>query len=186
MNWLAIARDAAVSSSADCRTDTVGEGIGREKSSSTTARLAFAATGPAMLSANAIPAIVAPNLAIFRPLPIDYPFDSIGLERNPGFEAGELMGSWYMDERRDFLSWVSRRGLPLLARGARARRQGSDRELCQHRRARRHRAGAARRAAAVACVFYRTIRLLRTRVWKICRCVSVKTSARESIECVKQ
>lgn len=48
----------------------------------------------------------------------DFTFDSIGLEHNPGLEAGELMRSWYADERRDFLSWVSRRGAPPLARAA--------------------------------------------------------------------
>ena len=48
----------------------------------------------------------------------DYPFDTIGLEHNPGLEAGELMRSWYAEERRDFLSWVSRRGSPPLARAA--------------------------------------------------------------------
>ena len=50
----------------------------------------------------------------------DYPFDTIGLEHNPGLEAGELMRSWYIDQRRDFLSWVSRRGPPPLARAARS------------------------------------------------------------------
>lgn len=49
----------------------------------------------------------------------DYPFDNIGLEHNPGLEAGELMRSWYVEERRDFLSWVSRRGSPPLASAAR-------------------------------------------------------------------
>lgn len=48
----------------------------------------------------------------------DYPFDTIGLEHNPGLHAGELMRSWYADQRRDFLSWVSRRGPPPLARAA--------------------------------------------------------------------
>jgi hypothetical protein len=47
-----------------------------------------------------------------------FPFDSIGLEHNPGLEAGELMRSWYASERRDFLSWISRRGPPPLARAA--------------------------------------------------------------------
>ena len=46
----------------------------------------------------------------------DYPLDNIGLEHNPGREAAELMRSWYADERRDFLSWVSRRAPPPLAR----------------------------------------------------------------------
>lgn len=48
----------------------------------------------------------------------DYPFDSKGLEHNPGLEAAELMRSWYADERHQFLSWVSRRGPPPLARAA--------------------------------------------------------------------
>ncbi len=45
----------------------------------------------------------------------DYPFETIGLEHNPGLEAAELMRSWYAEERRDFLSWVSRKGPPPLA-----------------------------------------------------------------------
>ncbi|MCP5388125.1 MAG: hypothetical protein H6916_15130 [Novosphingobium sp.] len=45
----------------------------------------------------------------------DYSFENMGLEHNPGLDAGELMRSWYADERRDFLSWVSRRGPPPLA-----------------------------------------------------------------------
>ena len=48
----------------------------------------------------------------------DFAFENTGLEHNPGLEAGELMRSWYADERRDFLSWVSRRGPPPLARAA--------------------------------------------------------------------
>lgn len=48
----------------------------------------------------------------------DFTFENIGLEHNPGVEASELMRSWYADERRDFLSWVSRRGPPPLARAA--------------------------------------------------------------------
>ena len=48
----------------------------------------------------------------------DYPFENIGLEHNPGLETAELMRSWYAEERRDFLSWVSRRGPPPLARAA--------------------------------------------------------------------
>ena len=48
----------------------------------------------------------------------DYPFETIGLEHNPGLEAAELMRSWYADERHQFLSWVSRRGPPPLARAA--------------------------------------------------------------------
>ena len=49
----------------------------------------------------------------------DFAFESIGLEHNPGLDAGELMRSWYAEERRDFLSWVSRRGPPPLDRAAR-------------------------------------------------------------------
>ena len=48
----------------------------------------------------------------------DFAFENTGLEHNPGLEAGELMRSWYADERRDFLSWVSRCGPPPLARAA--------------------------------------------------------------------
>lgn len=48
----------------------------------------------------------------------DYPFDNLGIEHNPGLEADELMRSWYSDERRQFLSWISRRGHPPLARAA--------------------------------------------------------------------
>ena len=50
----------------------------------------------------------------------DFPFDGMGLEHNPGIEAAELMRSWYADERRDFLSWVARKGAPPLAGAARA------------------------------------------------------------------
>lgn len=48
----------------------------------------------------------------------DYPFDNIGLEHNPGLEVGELMRSWHAAERHQFLSWISRRGPPPLARAA--------------------------------------------------------------------
>jgi hypothetical protein len=48
----------------------------------------------------------------------DYPFDNIGIEHNPGLEAQELVRSWYSDERRHFLSWISRRAPPPLARAA--------------------------------------------------------------------
>lgn len=48
----------------------------------------------------------------------DFPFENMGLEHNPGLHAGELMRSWQAEERRDFLSWVSRRGPPPLARAA--------------------------------------------------------------------
>jgi hypothetical protein len=40
----------------------------------------------------------------------DYPFDNLGIEHNPGLEADELVRSWYSEERRQFLSWISRRG----------------------------------------------------------------------------
>lgn len=49
----------------------------------------------------------------------DYPFENLGLEHNPGLEASELVRSWYSEERRQFLSWLSRRALPPLARAAR-------------------------------------------------------------------
>ncbi len=49
----------------------------------------------------------------------DFLFENRGLEHNPGLDAGELMRSWYAEERRDFLSWVSRRGPPPLAHAAR-------------------------------------------------------------------
>ena len=48
----------------------------------------------------------------------DFAFENIGLEHDPGLEAAELMRSWYSEERRDLLSWVSRRGPPPLARAA--------------------------------------------------------------------
>jgi hypothetical protein len=48
----------------------------------------------------------------------DYPFDNIGIEHNPGLEADELVRSWYSEERRQFLSWISRRGHPPLAHAA--------------------------------------------------------------------
>lgn len=48
----------------------------------------------------------------------DYPFDNLGIEHNPGLEADELMRSWYSEERRQFLSWISRRGPPPLAHAA--------------------------------------------------------------------
>mgnify|MGYP003385497298 CR=1 FL=1 len=47
-----------------------------------------------------------------------FPFENMGLEHNPGMDAGELMRSWYAEERRDFLSWVNRRGPPPLAHAA--------------------------------------------------------------------
>jgi DNA-binding transcriptional ArsR family regulator len=48
----------------------------------------------------------------------DYPFDNLGIEHNPGLEADVLLRSWYSEERRQFLSWVSRRGHPPLAHAA--------------------------------------------------------------------
>ena len=48
----------------------------------------------------------------------DFAFDTSGLEHNPGLDAAELMRSWYAEERRDLLSWVSRRGSHSLARAA--------------------------------------------------------------------
>ena len=48
----------------------------------------------------------------------DYPFENIGLEHDPGLETAELMRSWHASERHQFLSWVSRRGPPPLARAA--------------------------------------------------------------------
>jgi hypothetical protein len=48
----------------------------------------------------------------------DYPFDNLGIEHNPGLEADDLMRSWYSEERRQFLSWISRRGHPPLAHAA--------------------------------------------------------------------
>lgn len=47
-----------------------------------------------------------------------YPFDNLGIEHNPGLEADELVRSWYSEERRQFLSWISRRGHPPLAHAA--------------------------------------------------------------------
>lgn len=48
----------------------------------------------------------------------DFWFEDSGLEHNPGFEASELMRSWYAAERHAFLSWIARRGPPPLARAA--------------------------------------------------------------------
>lgn len=48
----------------------------------------------------------------------DYTFENIGLEHDPGPEASELVRSWYAAERRDFLSWVIRRGPSALAAAA--------------------------------------------------------------------
>ncbi len=49
----------------------------------------------------------------------DLPQENQGPEHNPGPEAAELTRSWYAAERRDFLSWIARRGPPPLARAAR-------------------------------------------------------------------
>lgn len=49
----------------------------------------------------------------------DFPQENQGPEHNPGLEAAELARSWYTAERRDFLSWISRRAAPPLARAAR-------------------------------------------------------------------
>lgn len=49
----------------------------------------------------------------------DFPQENQGPEHNPGLEAAELTRSWYTSERRDFLSWIGRRGSPPLARAAR-------------------------------------------------------------------
>src|SRR3546814_21200935 len=49
----------------------------------------------------------------------DFPQENQGPEHNPGREAAELTRSWYTAERRDFLSWISRRGTPPFARAAR-------------------------------------------------------------------
>lgn len=49
----------------------------------------------------------------------DFPQENQGPEHNPGLEAAELTRSWYASERRDFLSWIGRRGPPPLARAAR-------------------------------------------------------------------
>ncbi|MDT0510115.1 hypothetical protein [Novosphingobium sp. MMS21-SN21R] len=49
----------------------------------------------------------------------DFPQENQGPEHNPGLETAELTRSWYANERRDFLSWISRRGPPPLARAAR-------------------------------------------------------------------
>ena len=48
----------------------------------------------------------------------DYAFENLGPEHNPGLGAAELTRSWYATERQDFLSWISRRGPPPLARAA--------------------------------------------------------------------
>ena len=49
----------------------------------------------------------------------DFPQENQGPEHNPGLEAAELTRSWYAGERRDFLSWIGRRGPPPLACAAR-------------------------------------------------------------------
>lgn len=49
----------------------------------------------------------------------DFPQENQGPEHNPGPEAAELTRSWYAAERRNFLSWIGRRGPLPLARAAR-------------------------------------------------------------------
>lgn len=49
----------------------------------------------------------------------DFPQENQGPEHDPGLEAAELTRSWYAEERRDFLSWIGRRGPPPLVRAAR-------------------------------------------------------------------
>ncbi|WP_229814382.1 MarR family transcriptional regulator [Novosphingobium colocasiae] len=49
----------------------------------------------------------------------DFAFENLGPDHDPGIEAAELTRSWYAAERRDFLSWIARRGPPPLARAAR-------------------------------------------------------------------
>lgn len=49
----------------------------------------------------------------------DYAFENLGPEHNPGLAAAELTRTWHAAERQDFLSWISRRGPPPLARAAR-------------------------------------------------------------------
>lgn len=48
----------------------------------------------------------------------DFPFDDKGIDHDPGLDAHQLMRSWYDVERRDFLSWIARRGHPPLAQAA--------------------------------------------------------------------
>jgi hypothetical protein len=48
----------------------------------------------------------------------DFPFDDKGIDHDPGPDARQLMRSWYDIERRDFLSWIVRRGHPPLAQAA--------------------------------------------------------------------
>jgi len=49
----------------------------------------------------------------------DYPFDNLGVEHYAGPEAHELMRSWHAEERRQFLSWITRRAPSPLADAAR-------------------------------------------------------------------
>jgi DNA-binding transcriptional ArsR family regulator len=48
-----------------------------------------------------------------------YVFDNLGPEHNPGPESHELVRTWHAEERRQFLSWISRRARPPLAKAAR-------------------------------------------------------------------
>lgn len=47
-----------------------------------------------------------------------YLFDNLGNEHDPGPYAYELMRSWHTEERRQFLSWISRRARPALSKAA--------------------------------------------------------------------
>jgi hypothetical protein len=47
-----------------------------------------------------------------------YVFDNLGPEHNPGPEVHELMRTWHSEERRQFLSWITRRAPPALAAAA--------------------------------------------------------------------
>jgi hypothetical protein len=58
----------------------------------------------------------------------DFPQENQGPEHNPGLEASELSRSWYTAERRDFLSWIGRRGPPPLAQAARLTLAAKDAE----------------------------------------------------------
>jgi len=49
----------------------------------------------------------------------DYPFENYGSQHEPNLDAHELMRTSYIPERNGFLSWVGRRGPPLLADAAR-------------------------------------------------------------------
>lgn len=47
-----------------------------------------------------------------------YPFENIGLEHDAGADSIELTRSWHTQERTAMLSWLTRVGPPVLARGA--------------------------------------------------------------------